>query len=132
MSWYNKVVWRGGLFLRPHHLQQSERYFEHLLESRVRQITPYPWGFSQLEIDTDLATQSKFALRRAVGVMPDGTPFDIPGDCPPPDPIDVPEGTVGQTAWITLPVAAPNTREVDERDAESASRYVIAPETFID
>jgi type VI secretion system protein ImpJ len=132
MSWYNKVVWSEGLFLRPHHLQQSDRYLEHLIESRVRQITPYPWGFSHLEIDRDLATQSKFALRRAVGVMPDGTPFDIPGDCPPPEPIDVPEGAVSQTAWLSLPVAAPNTREVDERDAESASRYTNAPETFID
>ena len=82
MSWYSKVVWSEGLFLRPHHLQQSDRYLEHLLESRVRHVTPYPWGFSHLEIDRDLAQQSKFAVRRAAGVMPDGTPFDIPGRQP--------------------------------------------------
>jgi type VI secretion system protein ImpJ len=132
MSWYSKVVWSEGLFLRPHHLQQSDRYLEHLIENRVRQITPYPWGFSHLEIDRDLATQSKVALRRAVGVMPDGTPFDFPGNSPPPEPIDVPEGAVSQIAWLTMPVAAPNTREVDDRDSESASRYTSAPETFID
>ena len=34
MSWYSKVVWAEGLFLRPHHLQQSDRYLEHLVESR--------------------------------------------------------------------------------------------------
>ena len=55
MSWYSKVAWMEGLFLRPHHLQQSDRYLEHLIENRVRHITPYPWGFSRLEIDRDVA-----------------------------------------------------------------------------
>src|SRR3984893_2595687 len=67
MSWYTKVAWTEGLFLRPHHFQQNDRYHEHLLESRVRFATPYPWGFSYLEIDRDLAQQSKFSLRRGGG-----------------------------------------------------------------
>src|SRR4029077_5197000 len=132
MSWYTKVLWSEGLFLRPHHLQQNDRYLEHVLESRVRQITPYPWGFSHLEIDHDLAQQSKFSLRRATGIMPDGTPFDIPADSPIPDPIDVPDQAAGQVTWLSMPIAAPNTREVAEKSAESASRYTRAAETFID
>jgi len=132
MSWYSKVVWSEGLFLRPHHLQQNDRYLERLVESRVRQVTPYPWGFSHLEIDHDLAQQAKFSLRRATGVMPDGTPFDIPGDSPLPHPIEVPDTAATQVAWVSMPVAAPNTREVDERSADSASRYTSGPETFID
>jgi type VI secretion system protein ImpJ len=132
MSWYSKVAWAEGLFLRPHHLQQGDRYLEHLVESRVRHVTPYPWGFSHLELDHDLATQSKFAVRRAVGVMPDGTPFAIPDDSPIPPPIDVPDTAASQLCWLSLPVAAPNTREVDERSAESASRYAKGAETFID
>ena len=74
MSWYSKVAWSEGLFLRPHHLQQGDRYLEHLLEGRTSQITPYPWGFSEIEIDRDLAQQSKFGLRRAAGILSDGTP----------------------------------------------------------
>jgi type VI secretion system protein ImpJ len=132
MSWYSKVFWSEGLFLRPHHLQQNDRYFEHLLERRVGHLSPYPWGFSALEIDTDLAQQSKFSLRRATGVMPDGTPFDFPLDGPIPDPIDVPYNCAGLIAWLSLPVAAPNTREVDDKEAESASRYVKGAEMFID
>src|SRR6478736_3775089 len=120
MSWYSKVAWAEGLFLRPHHLQQSDRYLEHLLESRVRHISPYPWGFSHLEIDRDLAQQSKFAVRRAAGIMPDGTPFDIP------------DTASGQIAWLSMPVAAPNTREIDDKSHDSASRYVRGAETCID
>ena len=132
MSWYNKVAWTEGLFLRPHHFQQSDRYHEHLLESRVRHATPYPWGFSYLEIDRDLAQQSKFALRRAAGVLPDGTPFDIPADSPLPPPILVPETASQQVAWLSIPVAAANTREFDERESESAARFITGSETFID
>jgi type VI secretion system protein ImpJ len=59
MSWYSKVVWSEGLFLRQHHLQQHDRYVEHLVDMRVRSVSPYPWGFSAIEIDRDLAQQNK-------------------------------------------------------------------------
>jgi type VI secretion system protein ImpJ len=132
MSWRSRVVWTEGLFLRPHHLQQSDRYIEGLVESRTRHVTPYPWGFSVLEIDRDLAQQSKFALRRAAGIMPDGTTFDIPGDSPPPPPIDVPENAGKHVVWLTLPIGAPNTREVEATESESASRFVPASVRLID
>jgi type VI secretion system protein ImpJ len=132
MSWYSKVLWSEGLFLRPHHFQQNDRYLEHLLDSRVRHVTPYPWGFSQLEIDHDLAQQSKFSVRRAAGIMPDGTAFDIPTDSPIPDPIEVPETAATQIVWLSIPVAAPNTREVADSGPDSASRFASGAETFID
>lgn len=132
MSWYSKVLWSEGLFLRPHHLQQSDRYLEHLVEARTRAASPYPWGFSHIEIDRDLAQQSKFAVRRAAGVMPDGTPFDIPNDSPAPPPIEVPDGAAQQLLWLSMPTAAANSREVDAAEANSASRFVIGAETFID
>ena len=132
MSWYSKVAWYEGLFLRPQHLQQNDRYLENLVEARTRYITPYPWGFSHIVIDDDLAQQSKFGLREATGVMPDGTPFNMPGDTPLPDPINVPPTTAKQIAWLSLPTKAPNTREVDSGLSESATRFFSAAETFID
>jgi type VI secretion system protein ImpJ len=132
MSWYSKVAWSEGLFLRQHHFQQNDRYFERLLENRVRHITPYPWGFSALEIDRDMAQQNKFALRRASGIFQDGTPFDMPGSSPLPTPIDVPEGSEKQLVWLTLPAATVNAREIDMPDSTSASRYVRDLETVMD
>lgn len=132
MSWHSKVVWSEGLFLRQHHLQQADRYLENLVEARVRHVTPYPWGFSRLEIDRDLAQQSRLGLRRAAGVMPDGTPFAFPDDMPPPTPVDVPDTAAKQILWLTLPVEAANTREVDRPDSETASRYVVGSTTLID
>ena len=132
MPWYNKVHWKEGLFLRPHHFQQNDRYHEHLLEARTRAVTPYPWGFSSLEIDQDLAAQGKFGLRRATGILPDGTPFDMPMDSPLPPPIAIPASASKQIVWLTMPMATPNSREVAEQAEESASRYVGAVETYID
>src|ERR1700682_4004222 len=131
MSWYNKVAWTEGLFLRPHHFQQNDRYHEHLFESRVRHATPYPWGFSYLEIDFDLAQQSKFSVRRAAGVMPDGTPFDIPSDSPIPAPIEVPASAAQQTLCLSMPIAVANSREVDAPESDTASRFALGAETFI-
>ncbi|TBW36595.1 type VI secretion system baseplate subunit TssK [Siculibacillus lacustris] len=132
MSWYSKVLWSEGLFLKPQHLQQSERYHERLVEARVGRITPYPWGFAALEVDRDLAQQSRFGLRRAAGVMPDGVPFDLPADAPLPEPVDVPEAAAKQIVWLTLPLAAVNTREVAYRDVEGGSRWFVGSEVFID
>lgn len=132
MSWYSKVAWSEGLFLRQHHLQQSDRYLERTVENRVRHLSPYPWGFSQLEIDRDIAQQNKFALRRASGIFQDGTPFDMPGTSPLPQPVDVPEGAEKQIVWLVMPAATANGREIDMPDATSGSRYVRDLETVVD
>lgn len=132
MSWYSKVAWSEGLFLRQHHLQQNDRYLERLIENRVRSVSPYPWGFSAIEIDRDLAQQNKFALRRASGVFQDGTPFDMPGSSPLPLAIDLPEGAERQLVWMTMPAAAVNSREVDMPGANTGSRYSRDIEPIID
>ena len=78
MSWFSKVAWKEGLFLQPQHLQQADRYVEKLIQSRTDVITPYPWGLAEMVVDRDMAQQGRFGLRTAVGIMPDGTPFDAP------------------------------------------------------
>ena len=113
--------------MRPHHLQQADRYLENALESRTRHVTPYPWGFAALEIDLDLAHQSKFALRRAAGVLPDGGLFDFPGERPAPAPIDVPEAASGQVIWLTAPARAENAREVGPRAPKARPASLSAP-----
>ena len=133
MSWYSKVAWKEGLFLQPHHFQQADRYFEKLLEGRTRLASPYPWGFSQIEVDRDLAQQTKFGLRVATGIFPDGTPFDLPGTGPLPAPVEVPEGADGSFVWLTMPMAQMNGREVGTDDeASRAARYRLSAETVAD
>ncbi|MFC1363443.1 MAG: type VI secretion system baseplate subunit TssK, partial [gamma proteobacterium symbiont of Ctena orbiculata] len=51
MSWMSRIVWSEGMFLRPHHFQQQERFLEHMVEARCADLIPYSWGFTHLKID---------------------------------------------------------------------------------
>ena len=89
MSVYSRVIWSEGLFLRPQHFQQQDRYFERYVETRCEAWSRYSWGFTELEIERDLLGIGKLGLRRLAGVFPDGTPFRMPEDAPLPAPLDV-------------------------------------------
>jgi type VI secretion system protein ImpJ len=78
MTHRNKVIWSEGLFLRPQHMQQQERYFERYVELRAGALRPHAWGFEELELETDLLAIGKLGIRSARGVFPDGTPFAMP------------------------------------------------------
>ena len=133
MSWYSKVAWKEGLFLQPHHLQQADRYLEHLLLMRTRAITPYPWGLAELRFNRDLAQQGQIGLLQASGIMPDGMPFDAPGITPLPVAVPVPEQEAqGLDIWLTLPQAAANGHEVSPEGQHAATRFVLGIETVAD
>ncbi len=100
----NKVVWSEGLFLRPQHLQQQERYLERFVELRAGSLRPYTWGFSELELESDLLAIGKLGIKRARGVFPDGTPFSMPGDDPLPLALEVDGNWRDQTVFLTLPL----------------------------
>lgn len=132
MSRFNKVAWKEGLFLQPHHLQQADRYVERLVQARTDVITPYPWGLSEMKPDRDMAQQGRFGLRAVTGIMPDGTPFDAPDAGELPVPIDVPEDAKGLTVWLTLPDMSQNGRDVGLGADAAATRYILASETVVD
>ncbi|HEY8943219.1 MAG TPA: type VI secretion system baseplate subunit TssK, partial [Polyangiaceae bacterium] len=69
----NKPVWSEGLLLSQHHMQQQDRYHEALLRDRLRAITHYGWGITELEIDERGFAAGQFKLRRFAAIWPDGT-----------------------------------------------------------
>jgi len=103
MSDNNRVVWSEGLFLRPQHFQQQERYLEAYIEGRAATLHPYSWGLTELEIERDLLGIGKLGLRRARGVFPDGTPFSMPESDPLPAPLEI--GTSLRDQVVHLAIA---------------------------
>lgn len=119
--------------MQPQHLQQADRYHEHLVHARTRLITPYPWGVGELAVDRDQAQQGMISLRAVSGLMPDGTPFDAPDTGPLPVAVPVPEDAAGQFVWLTLPDRSPNMRDTAPYDEEgSTTRWGIVTETISD
>jgi type VI secretion system protein ImpJ len=112
MPAYDKVVWSEGLFLRPHHFQQQDRYFERYVESRCHALTPHSWGFTEAEIERDLLAIGKLGLRRASGVFPDGTPFRMPEDAPLPPPIDVAPEQRDAIVYLAIPLRSATAVEM--------------------
>jgi type VI secretion system protein ImpJ len=80
MSRARNVVWSEGLFLTPHLFQQADRYREESLQFRLKALTPFFWGLSELELDRDGLPNGFFTLNRCSGIMPDGLPFRIPDE----------------------------------------------------
>ncbi len=129
----NRVAWSEGMFLRPQHFQAQDRHFEAQIDARIGSVRPWPWGLTDLVVDDDLASLGKFAIVRATGVMPDGTPFAIPEDMPPPPPLDVPNDA--RDALISLTLPARQHGAVQFRDAETDSldaRFLVDDAEVID
>ncbi|HEV3425611.1 MAG TPA: type VI secretion system baseplate subunit TssK [Paraburkholderia sp.] len=127
MSWNSKVIWSEGMFLQPQHLQQHDRYLQTQLETRAAGLRPYSWGFTTLELDEQLLKLGKVALLSCTGVLPDGTPFNLPADDDLPVPIDIPEGTRNVLVTLALPVRRPGIAETgNEETGENFARHGIA------
>lgn len=73
MPTQNKVVWSEGMFLRPQHMQQQDRYLDMQFNDRARWQQPYGWGIRRLELDEQLLQQGVFAITLCEGLMPDGS-----------------------------------------------------------
>lgn len=69
------VVWSEGLFLKPQHFQQMNRYIEQQFLFVHQFLGEMNYGIFQLAIDQALLRRGEFLLLSASGVMPDGTPF---------------------------------------------------------
>lgn len=126
MSSNNKVVWSEGLFLRPQHFQQHDRYVERFVEGRSAALRSHSWGFTELVIERDLLAIGKLALKRASGVFPDGTPFSMPEDDPLPSPIELTAQVRDKGVALAIPVRKDGAREFDRRDVvDGVVRYRV-------
>jgi type VI secretion system protein ImpJ len=113
MSGNSKVIWSEGMFLRPQHFQQHDRYIENLVNNRCLGLKAYSWGFYELQIDTDLLKIGKLALTACKGLFPDGTPFSLPEDDDLPLPLEMPEDIHNELVFLALPLRRPETAEID-------------------
>lgn len=124
MSSTNKVVWSEGMFLRPQHFQQQDRYTEALVRRSLAGLQPFRWGFSALEINRDLLKTGKLSVDRCAGLMPDGTSFALPEDGGLPPSLELEEADAEQTVYLAMPERRPDGREFDgQSEADALTAY---------
>jgi len=73
----NKIVWKEGLFIRPQHFQQNDRYVNYEFRTRTINSRANAWGLYDLKIDKSLLNTGQFVVENMSGIMPDGTLFNI-------------------------------------------------------
>ncbi len=113
MSENNRVIWSEGMFLRPQHFQQHDRFFESLIRGMTLETRAYAWGFSRLKLDISCLAIGKLGVMECSGVFQDGTPFNLPQDDLLPLPLDIPETEKSSVVYIALPLRRPDSSEVD-------------------
>jgi type VI secretion system protein ImpJ len=68
----SKVLWGEGLFLRPQHFQQQDRYHEARLNQTASALHPYAWGVRKLVIDHDALKTDLLRISELSLIFPDG------------------------------------------------------------
>ena len=133
MSQHNKVVWSDGMFLRPHHFQQQDRYFENLIAYCADARGPHFWGFAELKLDSDLLQTGKFALAHCHGVLPDGTVFKLPEDADLPKPLDLTEDIENSIVYLALPARSGQSADTAAGEGDGGiARYRVHEASVLD
>jgi type VI secretion system protein ImpJ len=104
MTENNRIIWSEGLFLRPQHFQQQERFLESYVEGRAAAVRVPFWGFTELDIERDLLAIGRLGIRRARGIFPDGTPFNMPDNEPLPAPLEIGTQLRNQVVHLAVPL----------------------------
>lgn len=126
MAEKNKVIWSEGMFLRPQHFQQFERYIESLVGQRAAALQGFYWGFSHLELDRDALAIGKLVLTEAQGILPDGTPFAFARPDDAPAALEVPATAQEVRVMLALPRARAGATAVQyEDEPDSLARYLV-------
>jgi len=105
MTWENKPIWTEGMFLRPQHFQQFERFVGAQLDARVRPLAGHGWGLSALQIDEGQLRTGRLGIVRAEGVFDDGTPFRVPSEAAAPVPLEIGRDLRDATVHLCVPQA---------------------------
>lgn len=132
MSTYSKVIWYEGMFLRPHHYQQQDRYFETLINARCSYLQAYDWGIVQLVLDQQALHEGKIAIHHCLGVLPDGTSINIPAEDDPPTPLLIESSMHGSLILLALPARKPTGEVEGENSQTGTARFKIAPQKLQD
>ena len=135
MTWENKPVWSEGMFLRPQHFQQFERFTVAQLEARVSPLRSHSYGLTRLVFSEGHLLKGKLVLDEGSGIFGDGTPFRVPEEVKAPLPLEVRTDRRDAIVHLCLPHARAGAAEVAmDAGAQAETRQIIlvvVPRTLV-
>lgn len=121
----NRVIWNEGLFIKPQHFQQQQRFTEYYIDERISAASRYLYGISELSLNPEYLSFGRIAIERAVGIMPDGTAFRIPQEDAMPDALEIEDASLAnQLIYLAVPLRSESLMEVNWPEEKGTGRYV--------
>lgn len=121
----NRVIWNEGLFIKPQHFQQQQRYFEYHIDERISSVSGYLYGVSELSLNPEYLSFGRIAIERAVGIMPDGTVFRIPQEDVLPDALEIADASLAnQLVYLAVPLRSESLMEINWPEERGTGRYL--------
>lgn len=120
-----KVIWKEGMFIRPQHFQQQERYLMNEQYQKLLSTQRFYWGCQKLEVNSTDLQAGKFGLSAVSAVFQDGTVFNAPLRDSLPPPVSLPDGAHNAIVYLVLPPVNMHAVEVASKiEHDSPQRYV--------
>lgn len=132
MSDFSRVAWTEGLFLRPQHFQQQDRFYDYSRQQLLAMQLPYCWGVRRLAIDHQALKFSQFALAEFEGVLQDGTVLELPQVEVLPQAIQIPKSCRDEQVFLCLALEKTSALNISSFDSNHISRYGFYEHTVAD
>ncbi|RJP32496.1 MAG: type VI secretion system baseplate subunit TssK [Phycisphaerales bacterium] len=78
MRFWTETHWSEGMFLRPHHLQAAQRWFDTVVAAGYDALRPFAWGFVEMRIAPEPLENFTLRLDECTLRLKDGTWVNIP------------------------------------------------------
>ncbi len=132
MSEFSPIVWTEGMFLRPQHMQQQERYL-HFQQANVNhKIKPLSWGVYSLTLDTGLLSLGQFRLETIDCIFPDNTLAILPEQNPLPEAVMISSEVTDQIVYLVLPINKTTGLNIAPSENNTLTRYRYQDHNIVD
>jgi type VI secretion system protein ImpJ len=116
----SSVLWKDGMFMWPHHMQQEDRCHAERLRLNHRWNVHYNWGLRELTWDAEAFQSGRLDIVRLQARMRDGTVVEVPAEGRLPT-LDLKELLVGkEQVRVYLAVAMPNEKGPNVAEPQEA------------
>ena len=132
MSDYSRVAWSEGLFLRPQHFQQQERYFDYSRQQQLAMQLPFGFGVRRLSIDHQCLKFGQFGLSHLEAVLSDGTVLQLPEVEALPSPRQIDKSCRDQQIYLCLALDKSRGQNICSTEQNQISRFCFSEHSVAD
>jgi type VI secretion system protein ImpJ len=111
MTVWTETHWSEGMFLRPQHLQTSQRWLETIVRAGFDGLRPFAWGFMELEIAPEPLENFTLRLDGCTARLKDGTWVRIPDNAEV-EPLNFQDAMETSTGAVDIFFGVPHMQEV--------------------